>query len=123
MPDPTSQTQQAIAAAAAAPLVSLSGEDIYDMIMAAIEPELMTVNIPQLEEMYQDETPEARGVRFQHYTECYRLYDEAYAQWSANLKTTVDQYRKSALRSAEEESREAEQAKMEKLLSSFEAKP
>lgn len=93
---------------AAQPLVFPTGAELYDQIMGPIEPELLTANIPHLDEQYTDEPPEDRAKRYERYTKAYAKYDEAYAAWHASFHQEVTVYRRDALKSAEQESKSEE---------------
>lgn len=47
---------------------------LYDILMSEIEPELMSENIPGLEEFHADETPEQARARASHYTWAFHTF-------------------------------------------------
>lgn len=85
-----------------------TGEDVYNMLMAQIEPELTTDVLPTLDQKYATETPEEKEVRYARYADAYARYDVAYAQWATALRHDVDALRRDALRSTEHEDRNIE---------------
>ncbi len=89
-----------------------SGQEVYDAIMGEIEPELLTANIPLLEEQHKGETPEEKAARSARYTEAYAQYDAAYKTWADNLQKAVAAVRKEALRSAEKKDKLNEDAQL-----------
>ncbi|GEM_PF-4097862 len=50
---------------------------MYDIVMEAIEPDLLRKNLPLLEEKYKEESKEKRLKRLAHYQECLAIFDEA----------------------------------------------
>lgn len=94
---------------------SLTGAQIYDALMADIEPELLTANIPLLDETYATETVAERAKRLKRYERAYAAYDKAYASWREELDTLMHEYKRESLRSAEGKEREREQDLLRKL--------
>lgn len=90
------------------PLVFPTGDELYDQLMGSIEPELLTENIPHLDDKYTNESEDNRAKRYEHYTKSYEQYDEAFAAWHTNFHKKVTVYRREALRSAERESKTEE---------------
>jgi hypothetical protein len=93
-----------------------SGKEIYDSIMAKIEPELVSQNLPSLKEKYERENPEERGIRGKRYKAAYKKYDAAFKAYIADLERKVNTYRREALKSAEARDRENELSSLEALL-------
>ena len=98
-----------------------SGDEIYDALMADIEPDLITTNLPHLDEKYAGETPEQKAARMARYEAAYARYDAVFTEWLANLKGVVNDTRHQALVTAEEKDRGDEQATLDKIMQSFTA--
>lgn len=96
-----------------------TGQEIYDYLMAKIEPELVTSAIPTLDEKYKGETPEEKTERKQRYKVSFEKYHKAFDEWLAELKAKVDEARKNVLRAAEKETRGEEVKLLEELEMSF----
>lgn len=62
---------------------NLTGDELYDSIMAKIEPELLTANLPRIKDLTQNETPDQRRARAARYTAAFAAYDTAF---KANVK-------------------------------------
>lgn len=66
-------------------------DDVYDMIMASIEPELMSENIESLDEWYQNETEQENKERLERYkrafTECNKIWSQFTVRWDSALQT------------------------------------
>ena len=54
---------------------------LYDMIMAAIEPDLLTEMIPHLDEKYTGETEEQRKERMAHYEKAFAVFDDVFGEF------------------------------------------
>ena len=96
-----------------------SGEDIYNAIMAEIEPELTTDVLPTLEEKYKDESPEERTERFARYEAAFAQYEECYAAYVAELNEAATDMRRSTLTLSEAQSDEGEASAHEALETSI----
>jgi hypothetical protein len=96
-----------------------TAQELYDTLMEAIEPDLCTNNLIDLEEKYIGETPELRDARMARYAEAYKKYDAAYAQWQSELDAAVATYRNAARQSAEQSDQQTEQFELTALESAF----
>jgi hypothetical protein len=85
-----------------------TGQEVYDALMAQIEPELVSANVAHLDEKYANESEADRKVRYERYTQAFMKYDEAYREWESALHAAVSTYRRDAFRSAETDSRTEE---------------
>lgn len=65
--------------------VSWTTEDLYNLLMRGIEPDLCTDTLPLLDVMYEDETPELRKERMKWYSEAFRQFLERYEKFTAAL--------------------------------------
>lgn len=70
-------------------------EQLYDCLMGEIEPELMTTMLPQLAEIYADESAEEMLKRREHYqwafAQCASLWDEFIAECKVQLNAIKEQ--------------------------------
>ncbi len=87
------------------PLVFPTGTEVYDALMGAIDPELLSANLEHLDDAYASETQEARKVRYERYSDAFAKYDQAFAVWQTELQKTVHAYRRTAMQSAEADSK------------------
>lgn len=99
----------------------LSGEEVYDIIMASIEPELVTKNLPLLEQQHAGETPEAKAERMKRYEAAFAKYDEEFAKFMEKLHKEVHAVKRDARASAEMKEKEAEAKLEEDLLAKMQA--
>ncbi|MBM3228123.1 hypothetical protein FJZ27_04695 [Candidatus Peribacteria bacterium] len=65
--------------------VSWSTEDLYNILMRGIEPDLCTDTLPLLDVMYEGETSDQRKERMQWYSEAFRQFLERYEKFTAAL--------------------------------------
>lgn len=68
-------------------LTSATGQEIYDLLMAGIEPELITSALPYLEEKYKDETPEQAQERAARYEKAFAEYAKQLGDYMAGMKS------------------------------------
>ena len=87
-------------------------EDIYDAIMGKIELELLTTSLPTLDEKYKNETPEQKKARMERYAKAYAAFDAQYTEWITDLKKKFADYKRKALKIAEEKLKEHEAEKL-----------
>jgi hypothetical protein len=92
-----------------------SGQQLYDELMAIIEPDLTTTQLPLLREKYNNESPKETQVRAERYTKAYGEYDKQYDCFVRNAKEQLNQYRYNAFQSLEKEDRARDQAKLSVL--------
>lgn len=90
----------------------LLSEQIYDLLMAEIEPELLLANIPALDIRYANETPEEHGVRMQRYAEAYKKFDIALQRFKEDVTGRVRGAKRASLQEEEAEGRGGEEKNM-----------
>ena len=78
-----------------------SGMQIYDALMAKIEPELLHANLESLDAKYKDETPADRSVRYKRYSKAFTAYKKAFKQWTKELNKAVKVYKTALLKAVE----------------------
>jgi hypothetical protein len=87
--------------AAPSPPAIPTGRDVYDQLMAHIEPDLTTANAKTLMEKYKDETPDQRASRMKRYELAFERCDRSYNEYLQTLDTQVGRYRRDAFSHAE----------------------
>lgn len=69
-------------------------EQIYNLLMASIEPDLMTQNVNTLEAKYKGEDAEAHRTRLHRYQVALARYEERFAalmmQWKHDIESARD---------------------------------
>ncbi len=95
------------------------GTAIYDMLMAKIEPDLVTLVIPTLDEKYKTETPEERKARGLRYKDAFEKYDVAYREYMDGMKSGITKFQRDALHSVEQDNRADEQTDLDNLTSAI----
>lgn len=94
---------------------------LYDMLMAEIEPELCSAELPALEERYAGETPEEHDERMNRYELAYAVFDEAVKLLDDDVSTTVEVMRDAAMQKNKVESAASDDAAMKKLETDFDS--
>lgn len=82
-----------------------TGQELYDQIMAGIEPELVSTVIPTLKEKYKDEAPEQTTARAERYEKAYDRFDAAFDEYLAAMDRDLHTYRRQAISTAEEKAK------------------
>jgi hypothetical protein len=96
-----------------------AGEDLYNQLMAEIEPELLSENLPLLEQKYRGETPADAKARAERYTKAFEAYDKKLKGYLGELDEKVRGYQRQALKSAEAHEREEEDVKLHSIEDTF----
>jgi hypothetical protein len=79
---------------------------LYDMLMYDIEPELVTEMLPELPEIYANETEEEREERAERYARAFSLFSESLGDILALWKDELVAFRNQAFASFKEKSRQ-----------------
>lgn len=79
-------------------------EDIYNMIMLDIEPDLATFNIESLTEKYTEETEEEKNKRMKRYTDAFKKCADTFGVCMHTWKKEFLRVRREALGTEEDES-------------------
>lgn len=88
------------------------GQVLYDRIMGAIEPELVSSSVGTLKTKYADETPEEKAARARRYGKAYAEYDKQFAQYKSTRDGAMLHYKTQALKSLEDSNKAVENADM-----------
>lgn len=128
MPDPQQTTGQQSAAGdffahLPKPLALPYPEEVYDRLMEQIEPELMTAQLPTLDERYKDEAPEQADARRERYAKAFAAYDEKFREYRRDIESQARRYQRTAVSSTEEQSRLREQERIVIFEQSFSSAP
>lgn len=78
------------------PTAALSPEEIYNLLMDGIEPALTTYNLPLLDGMYMDETPEEHEARIATYEKAFVEFDKQYKRYMEGWENYYMSLRKKA---------------------------
>lgn len=99
----------------------LTGQEVYDSIMASIEPDLVSTQLPLLTEKYANETDDEKTARMARYEAAFAKYDEEFAKFMEMLHGEVRAVRKDARDTAEMKDKEEEKKLEADLLSKMQA--
>lgn len=91
------------------PLVIPSGQEIYDTIMAGIDPELTTAGLETLDTKYATETEDEKAARAARYDIAFAEYDKQFQLYNDQWMETLRTYKRTAIASLEKENRESEE--------------
>ena len=97
MSDQTSVSGSAIPLPPAIP----GGDEVYNGIMGAIEPELMTDALPTLAAKYAQETQEQRDARMERYKKAFLAYGKAYQEFVQKQDGALRKYKSSVMGAVE----------------------
>lgn len=67
----------------------LTAEELYDIMMEVIEPDLMIKNIDTLDQKYAGESPEDRQHRFNRYSVSIQICHDAIEEFGGELESDV----------------------------------
>ncbi len=101
--------------AATADIIIPTGDQLYNMLMSKIEPDLTTNQLPLLDEKYKNEIPEQAQIRAVRYEKAFAEYDKQLNAYLANLEAKVREYQSTARKSLEHEERTKEEQKLDTL--------
>lgn len=91
-------------------------EQIYDLLMGQIEPELLLANIPVLDAKYAAETPEEHAVRMARYAEAYRKFDAALKAFKDDVNGRVKTAKRTSLKAEEAQAKKEDEEELEKMI-------
>ncbi len=97
----------------------LLAEQLYDLIMADIEPDLLLANIPTLDQKYLGESPEEHTARMQRYDAAYKKFDKEFEKFMSEVNDKVRVSKRSALKEQEEGAKVQEETALQSLESAF----
>ncbi len=103
------------AADAKGPPPILSGPELYDMLMAPIEPELVSAAIPGLTERYAGESPDRAKERKERYRRAFEEYARRFAAYMERWDAQLHAFKRAVSASLEDTAREGDEAGMRAL--------
>jgi hypothetical protein len=102
--------------AAPLPPPVIGGDELYDRIMAPIDPELVTASLPTLAATYAAETPEQAAARAERYRVAFEEYERQFKAYGAEWMSQFTQYQHQALASLEHADRTKEEQRLDDVL-------
>lgn len=84
------------------PPVVPGGEEVYDRIMSAIEPELVTAVLPTLAEKYANETQVERDARMERYKAAFIKYEAEHQKFLMSQEGQIRVYKRDVMSAVEE---------------------
>lgn len=96
-----------------------TGQEIYDGIMSQIEPDLVTDQLPLLDQKYPNENPEDKAKRMERYKVAFAEYDKKYREYVDQLHQWLHNFKKTSVAHIETERRAEESVQMAALESTI----
>ncbi|HVW67168.1 MAG TPA: hypothetical protein VHA78_05595 [Candidatus Peribacteraceae bacterium] len=87
----------------------LRGQEIYDLIMSQIEPDLVSTQLPLLAQKYATETPEDKKARAQRYNKAFAEYDKKFQEYCDTWDADLRAYKRQAIQTIEKNAREGQE--------------
>lgn len=106
-------TKRGSSGPAAEPVIS--PEELYDILMQEIEPDLTMANIGTLEQKYADETVEEHRARMAHYEFAFVIFDDCLLEIGMHLEEDVRILKEEMKRMAKEEATSEEVNNMKNI--------
>lgn len=108
------------------PIADLAADDeltrqLYDMIMATVEPELCIHALDGLVEKYKNESVEEHAKRMQRYEDAYVQFEETFNGFVQEVATKSHSYKKQALQEKEGNERSSEERVLTSLTAKFQS--
>lgn len=94
-------------------------DEIYDMIMSGIEPDLTLVNMGSMREKYTKETPAENKKRLARYDAAFKEYNRQFGIYAAALQAQGHRYQRAARSLAEGRDRQGEQTALKTISSTI----
>ena len=95
---------------------TVTGKEIYNTLMAQIEPDLVEDMLPLLDAKYAKETPRQKAARMARYERAFAEYDKRFTAFMNDLQEEVHEVKRAARASAEQEAAAEDAQKQEDLL-------
>lgn len=93
---------------------------LYDMLMRDIEPDLLSYNIPKLDEYYKGETEEQHDKRMKRYEVAYKTFETVFRDFMNDVQDEVRDSKRNSLREEENQARNQEENQLASLEAAFE---
>ncbi len=93
--------------------------DLYNTLMADIEPDLLLENLAGLDAKYDGETPEEKEVRMKRYEAAYAKFDDEFKDFMVGVNEEVRTSRRAALKEKEAEAKQSDQPLLSSLEEAF----
>lgn len=98
-------------------------QQLYDMLMRDIEPDLLSYNIVKLAEYYKDETETENTERLQRYQKAYQEFDRVFQSFMNEVQDEVRTTKRDSLEKTEQSDRAGETDNIEALEETLDALP
>lgn len=76
-------------------------QQLYDVVMRDIEPDLLSYNAPKLAEFYKDETEAEHAKRIERYQAAYTQFESAWGAFLTKVQSQLSKHQQIALQAKE----------------------
>ena len=94
-----------------------TGRELYDALMAHIEPELTTEGAKALKVKYKNESHEDRAARMRRYELAFERCEQSYNEYMETLHAQVTRYQKQAVAHVELQDRKTDESHLDRIAS------
>ncbi|MBT3834761.1 hypothetical protein HOF56_00775 [Candidatus Peribacteria bacterium] len=94
---------------------NLTMEQVYDLLMINIEPDLTSWSIPTLDDVYSDETKEEKTERMERYEDAFRLFSERFDYMLGEWKGQLLKFKEDAIKKLKVKTKAEDAAKMKEI--------
>ena len=94
-------------------------EQLYNTLMAEIEPDLLLNSIGTLDAKYAGESPEEHTARMKRYEAAYKKFDESFDKFMSEVHEEVRVSKRTALKEQEAADRQSDQPALASLEAAF----
>ena len=94
---------------------NLSADEVYDLLMKDIEPELMSNTVETLQEKYKGESADEAKARAKRYRNAFAEYDRRLAKYIGDLNASTVRNARAAAKSIEQADRALEEFDLAQL--------
>lgn len=94
-------------------------KQLYDVLMAEIEPDLLLANIPTLDQKYANETADEKAARMQRYEAAYKKFDAEFTAFMAEVNAEVRTSKRESLAAKEAEAKASDKTQLSNIESAF----
>jgi len=100
-----------------------TAQELYDLWMSQIEPELVTANIDHVDERHAGETPEERKARYARYAEAFQMFDDHRKAVDLAVRKRCSEYTRQMDKAAEREQGTLDKATLDSLDTAIQTLP
>ena len=97
----------------------MEGDELYDLLMGKIEPDLTTKNLPGLKEKYKGESKADAASRSERYQKAFEEYEKHLQEYGSKWNAQLHSYKETAIASIEQADRKNDLQQIQDLESAI----